>query len=418
MTNEIPCPLPPPPPNRVKIPWGVNLVGHLVHVSHAKNGRSCQLGCPECATALEAKQGAVRQWHLAHVSTTWCTGGLESAAHRRAIEILVEHKLVWLPAPDDQSQGFIANFERAADEVPLPMPNPRRADVVFYAGDRRLAVEVCVSHAVDSEKEADLRTWPHPSIEIFIDPMIALDSSEDAFIEHVLHSARRRWIYQAKWFLGTDEGCEAALARQIRENAIAAKRRQEATLRKERAYWLNPLFKPELYAATGPIAATPYFLQGLAAIQVLDPELHGVLSQNLRAGTRVRPFVSEDHSFTLTCEELSAWLGTPVEGLVRQLGIEFLGPWGAYKGVRPFSKELSPQSIIAVWAALHSKAMRKAPWEKLVLLLRSELRPTPGNPRRVLADRLSRLDSLLPMPSTKRPAPPGGHKNPQKPVRL
>lgn len=128
------CPTPTPGKHEVRLPWGFDLENNLVHVSSAENGRACNLSCPNCAGALDAKQGRQLRWHFAHVSTAWCSGGVESIAHRRAIEILAAHKSVFLPPLDDISEGFWGNFSRAMAEVPLALANPRRVDLMLYAG--------------------------------------------------------------------------------------------------------------------------------------------------------------------------------------------------------------------------------------------------------------------------------------------
>lgn len=341
------CPAPLPAKYAVKLPWGCDLDNNLVHVSAAKNGRDCKLSCPHCSGALDAKQGRLLQWHLAHVSTTWCKGGVESLAHRRAIEILAAEKSVFLPPPDELSEGFFGNFSWAIAEVPLALENPRRVDLMLYAGSERLAVEICVSHPVDAAKEEDLRTWPFPSIEIFVDPIVALAKSEDDFIQHVLETAPRRWIHQAGWFAGTDEGEEALIAR---EKAKEAER-----------------FKREAYARIGPLPFRVFFLKGLAAIRNENSEFYAVLAMQLRSG---KGGPTHHHSFILKCGEVGDILGLTahkVGALVRKLELTYSPPWGIvfFNEFRCISK-LSPQALIALWMYAWDNRLTNTNCEKLI----------------------------------------------------
>lgn len=349
------CPTPAPLKNEVKLPWGLDLENNLVHVSLAENGRASKLSCPNCSGALDAKQGRQLRWHFAHVSTAWCSGGVESLAHRRAIEILLEKKKVFLPPPDELSEGFWGSFSRAMDEVPLALENPRRVDLMLYAGNSRLAVEICVAHPVDEKKEADLSKWPYPSIEIFVDPEVALATTEDDFINHVLRWAPRRWISQAGWFAGTEEGVEAQLAREKEKSAA--------------------IFRAKAYARLGPTPFRISFLHGLSLIRETNPSFYAEFVTKLRSG---KGGPKHYHHFMLRCGELGYLLGfsaNKVGALVKKLGLEYRPPWGfIFIGGFYCTSKLSPQGVIAVWAFAHKNKLTSTSCTQLIEFIQTQLR--------------------------------------------
>ena len=52
-----------------KIPFGLRESDHqYVDVADVRNGKQCGCICPSCKTPLQAKQGAIKQWHFAHSS--------------------------------------------------------------------------------------------------------------------------------------------------------------------------------------------------------------------------------------------------------------------------------------------------------------------------------------------------------------
>lgn len=70
----------------------------IIHIDNALNGLACNCVCQECGGILEAIQGKKRQKHFRHHSIdTNCKGGIESALHKLAKQILIENKSIILP---------------------------------------------------------------------------------------------------------------------------------------------------------------------------------------------------------------------------------------------------------------------------------------------------------------------------------
>lgn len=72
------------------------------HIRDVKNGTDCNCICPLCKEPLLAKQGAIKDWHFAHISKVECIGSEETALHMRAKEILTSLSFINLPGLDVQ----------------------------------------------------------------------------------------------------------------------------------------------------------------------------------------------------------------------------------------------------------------------------------------------------------------------------
>lgn len=70
----------------------------IIHIDSALNGLACNCVCQECGGILEAIQGKKRQKHFRHhIGDINCKGGIESALHKLAKQILIENKSIVLP---------------------------------------------------------------------------------------------------------------------------------------------------------------------------------------------------------------------------------------------------------------------------------------------------------------------------------
>ena len=175
------------------------------------SGLNCKCTCPHCNAALVAKKGAKRKHHFAHYSVTDCNHGAETALHIMAKNIIAETKSVWVPyAPkciyDQGNQGKVVHFDRASIEKQL---SPQiRSDVLLELSDRRLNVEIKVTHEVYEAKQINLFNEGIATIEIDLSGHIE-DYSEDIIRKYLSDGSHTKLIYSekskeifAKWILG------------------------------------------------------------------------------------------------------------------------------------------------------------------------------------------------------------------------
>jgi competence CoiA-like predicted nuclease len=80
-----------------KIPFGEKF-GKMYEPHQISKGLICGCICPECKGKLIAKHGNKVIKHFAHHSWQNCTGGRESAIHKTAKQILMNHKKLLVPS--------------------------------------------------------------------------------------------------------------------------------------------------------------------------------------------------------------------------------------------------------------------------------------------------------------------------------
>lgn len=81
----------------LKLPFGV-LGGRLVAPEAVGRGRDCGCTCPGCGYPLIANQGEHTRPYFSHDTGAGCPGGIETAVHKMAKQILLDHGSVVLPA--------------------------------------------------------------------------------------------------------------------------------------------------------------------------------------------------------------------------------------------------------------------------------------------------------------------------------
>lgn len=60
----------------MKIPFGLDDEGKLVHIDSVKNGIRCEYTCPDCKTTLIARNGGSKYiHHFAHANAITCNAG-------------------------------------------------------------------------------------------------------------------------------------------------------------------------------------------------------------------------------------------------------------------------------------------------------------------------------------------------------
>ena len=81
----------------LKLTYGKNQDGRLVHVDDVPSGLACDCTCPECGAQLIARKGEKRQNHFAHANGADCAGARMTALHMLAQQIIQEEKRIRKP---------------------------------------------------------------------------------------------------------------------------------------------------------------------------------------------------------------------------------------------------------------------------------------------------------------------------------
>ena len=150
----------------------------LVRVEEVPSGLACNCFCAKCGSPFEAVHPKSKRKHFRHHQTVDCQGSFESAVHLLAKKVLVQNKCLMLPYLKVQPskslwqlgtrvmqeelvvERKLWHFESVKDEVRM---DGRIPDIVMWKGERKLLVEIFVTHDITEEKlewirERDLAT--------------------------------------------------------------------------------------------------------------------------------------------------------------------------------------------------------------------------------------------------------------------
>jgi hypothetical protein len=205
--------------------YAVNEIGKVVHVSKVVSGLACDCRCPACGMPVVAKKGTEVTHHFAHEATSSCHGAAETALHRLAKEIIEQELKLWLPDVTaryhkETSRLYPAgdvSFTRAQSEFrDLHEVVP---DLFIERGDRKLLVEIWVTHPCDEAKRNELMQKGIATVEIDLSKF-PRNASREEVAKAVLKEARRHWVYHPK--------IEAEIASMRAVDEAAKQREKEA----------------------------------------------------------------------------------------------------------------------------------------------------------------------------------------------
>lgn len=240
---------------KLTVPFGLQ-EGKLRFVADVPLGLECGCVCPQCGKRLIARnrdfEGRQRVRHFQHASTSSCLGGVETAVHRMAKEILGSAESVLLPrwaSGDVVLEPQALSVVNAQLEVPL-LGGTARPDALlhgFAAGVEfeALSVEVVVHHAVDAAKRALLAMHGMDVIEIDLSDLDDETLADPlAFRREVLENAENRtWINLACGRYVAERAEKAVIEVEdttITERGIITKRGRPFTLREQWAFLVKP----------------------------------------------------------------------------------------------------------------------------------------------------------------------------------
>ena len=113
-----------------------------VHVSEVQQGLDCGCICSRCGKPLIAKKGDEREHHFAHQELGDCKYQGETELHTKAKQILAAKKEL-------TTKDGVFHFQDAMIEERV---GRYKVDVYLVSEELNLAVEIFVSHKIDSHK--------------------------------------------------------------------------------------------------------------------------------------------------------------------------------------------------------------------------------------------------------------------------
>lgn len=205
----------------IKLQYGIK-DNKLVHIYNVDSGLSCNCLCPYCKEQLIARKGDVNMHHFAHVSTVECKYGVQTALHLAAKEILEEQKkfsipplLEWIDLSNEKDIYFTENerliqenkflikiIEEKIYEFDKVITETRSGniipDIVLLKGDKKLIVEIAVTHFADSKKLEQIKTQKLSAIEINLSSFKNGFTKDDLTIHVVEGHVYKKWINNSR----------------------------------------------------------------------------------------------------------------------------------------------------------------------------------------------------------------------------
>lgn len=199
---------------KIKLPFGLNENNTLVHISDVESGKKCGCVCPSCRSPLIAAKGRKNQHHFKHAGGHTCEGGLESAIHLAAKQIIMQKKEITLPeyvstvskkdsrgeeytASETIAQGgTVISFDSTQEEAEL---HGMKADIFATKGQKQLIIEIFYQHKVEDEKIEKIAKANISAIEINLSDLSPDDVKDwEIFWSTINDPQRVQWLYNAK----------------------------------------------------------------------------------------------------------------------------------------------------------------------------------------------------------------------------
>lgn len=240
---------------KLTVPFGLR-EGKLWFVADVPLGLECGCTCPECGEQLVARnrdfEGRQRVRHFRHAGTSSCPGGVETALHRMAKEVLGSAESVLLPrwaSGDVVIEPEALSVVDARLEVSL-LKGATRPDVLIHglAADVEfdsLCVEVRVHHAVDDAKRELLAMHGMDVMEIDLSDLDDETLADPvAFRRELLENAgNRTWIHLACGRYVSERSEQAVIEVEdttVTERVIITKAGRPFTIREQWAFLVKP----------------------------------------------------------------------------------------------------------------------------------------------------------------------------------
>jgi hypothetical protein len=233
--------------------------GQLKHISEVENGLKCNCFCAACEKRLVARnKGLKRIHHFAHYESAECKYGVQTSIHLVAKEILEKKGQIKVPKVTiflneeievSEQRIFISkgHFENLSDDKYIKFDNVILEkklhkfipDVVAIVGNKKLIIEIAVTHFVGRQKLQKIIDSKISAIEIDLSKIqndFNINELEPLIIDNI----------ESKKWLHNQYSVEEKSKRQIELTNSIRKKNQNEERRKtkaEREEWYKKYYK-------------------------------------------------------------------------------------------------------------------------------------------------------------------------------
>lgn len=209
----------------LKLTYGKDSNGRLVHVDDVPSGLACDCTCPECGAQLIARKGEKRQNHFAHANGADCAGARMTALHMLAQQIIQEEKRIRTPRYEDAyftEESTIITFNKIlVEEQVVTSEINRRPDCIGISDNHDIWIEIKVTHEVDKIKQRDIQKENITCLEVVLSDLIDQDYTRELVYERLFDKNRYRYY---KWINNPELQRKSQEARQKKLEKEASER--------------------------------------------------------------------------------------------------------------------------------------------------------------------------------------------------
>ena len=177
----------------------------LVHISEVPSGLRCECICPACNAKLVAKKGEKVIRHFAHYNSEECKYGYETSLHLAAKQMIAEARKFTIPAVylNFPSSGKNPLRISEAKEIEISEASLEQRegsiipDIVILSKNRKIFIEIYVTHAIDESKLLKVKNSDISTIEIDLSEYKRSITKEE--LEKVIFedTEKKKWIYNS-----------------------------------------------------------------------------------------------------------------------------------------------------------------------------------------------------------------------------
>ncbi len=177
---------------------------HIDEIISSENGFKCNCVCPACGEKLVARTlGNKNKKCFAHEANSNCDGGIETAMHKFAKEIIENEKKIKIPKLiyNKYSKEYelvkeeLIHFDKIELEKYIS-DFDFKPDIIISKNGIPLIIEVAVTHKVDEEKRNKIIKSDISTIELYLDKDEIFKLSKEELAYKIINETdNKKWVF-------------------------------------------------------------------------------------------------------------------------------------------------------------------------------------------------------------------------------
>jgi hypothetical protein len=183
----------------------------VISILDIQKGLEYNCICPSCGMTVIAHKGNEIAHHFKHYNIEECIGGVETAIHLKAKEIIAAVKYIKLPSLSanvsvggySASKLILPSSVIELDDVVLEEKEGRiRPDLIATHQETKILIEIAVTHFIDKNKKEIIRNQDISCIEIDLSELHKSNKNitDDELKQNIIERLdNKKWIHNRKY---------------------------------------------------------------------------------------------------------------------------------------------------------------------------------------------------------------------------